>query len=93
MPCFISRFSGSKYSFSGSQEPNAAHSRSLCCMYIYLDELFDVNLARGICAYILERGTDFVVIVAVASLLAGLLDFLLVEIAILIQVNLTVRGR
>lgn len=57
----------------------------------YLNELFHVDFTRSICAHIFERGTDFVVIVAVASLLAGLLDFLLVEIAILIQVNLTVQ--
>ena len=62
-------------------------------MYIYLDKLFDVNLTRGIGAHILERGADFVVVVAVARLLAGLLDFLLVEIAILVQVNLAVLGR
>lgn len=59
-------------------------SLSLSLLYSYLYKLFYINLARGIGAHIFESGTDFIVIIAVASLLACLLDFLLIEIAILI---------
>lgn len=52
----------------------------------YLDELLRINLARRRGAHVLERGSNFVIIVADARVLARLLNLALVEIAIAIEI-------
>lgn len=56
----------------------------------YLYEFFHIHLMSSASADLFERGPDFIIVVAVACILASLLDFTLVQIAIPIKVTVAI---